>query len=63
MLSQLCIPTENTEFEICVSSSQLGSQRLKVQSDRIIAQNQLRKKMGQLMYLRNLAKVSSPSHG
>ena len=36
---------------------QLDQQRLKFTSDRVVAQTELRKKMGQLLYLNNLAKV------
>lgn len=32
-------------------------QRLKFMSDRVVAQTELRKKLGQLLYLNNLAKV------
>ena len=37
--------------------SKVEQQRLKFMSDRIVAQTELRKKLGQLLYLNNLAKV------
>lgn len=37
---------------------QLNEHKLKLLSDRIIADNHLKKKLGQLLYLKNLAKVS-----
>ena len=37
--------------------SKVEQQRLKFLSDRIVAQTELRKKLGQLLYLNNLAKV------
>ena len=36
---------------------QVEQQRLKFMSDRLVAQTELRKKLGQLLYLNNLAKV------
>lgn len=36
----------------------IEQQRLKFMSDRVVAQTELRKKLGQLLYLKNLAKVS-----
>lgn len=41
----------------CVSLWQLDQHKLKLLSDRTINQNELRKKLGQLLYLQNLAKV------
>ena len=35
----------------------MEQQRLKFMSDRLVAQTELRKKLGQLLYLNNLAKV------
>lgn len=40
-----------------VSFWQLDQHKLKLLSDRTINQNELRKKLGQLLYLQNLAKV------
>lgn len=40
-----------------VSLWQLDQHKLKLLSDRTINQNELRKKLGQLLYLQNLAKV------
>lgn len=37
--------------------SKVEQQRLKFMSDRVVAQTELRKKLGQLLYLNNLAKV------
>ena len=36
---------------------QYDAQKLKLSSDRIIHENELKKKLGQLLYLKNLAKV------
>ena len=36
----------------------IEQQRLKFMSDRVVAQTELRKKLGQLLYLKNLVKVS-----
>lgn len=44
-------------FHEIVSLWQLDQHKLKLLSDRTINQNELRKKLGQLLYLQNLAKV------
>ena len=53
-------------FTVCLAYSwclnslvtlQVEQQRLKFMSDRLVAQTELRKKLGQLLYLNNLAKV------
>lgn len=41
-----------------VHDFQLQQQRLKFMSDKVVGQSELRKKLGQLLYLKNLSKVS-----
>lgn len=50
-------PSWNVDSHRNPLAFQLDQQRLKFTSDRIVAQTELRKKMGQLLYLNNLAKV------
>lgn len=52
------LPTDPPQRNI-IERSELDQQRLKLVSDRVLAQNELRQKKSQLLYLHNLAKAHS----
>eukprot|EP00794_Sanderia_malayensis_P003768 gene3768-4290_t len=56
-------PGEETKEKYVIDVHEVKSQQLKLQSDRIIAENELRKKKGQLFYLKNLEKTQNTENG
>jgi len=61
---RLQLPGEPATDDIhVIPPLQLDQQRLKFSSDRVVAQTELRKKMGQLLYLNNLAKTQTCHDG
>jgi len=61
---RLLLPGEPVTDDIhVIHPLQVEQQRLKFMSDRIVAQTELRKKLGQLLYLNNLAKTQTCHDG
>lgn len=61
---RLQLPGEPFSDDIhVINPLQLDQQRLKFTSDRVVAQTELRKKIGQLLYLNNLAKTQTCHDG
>jgi E3 ubiquitin-protein ligase SHPRH len=48
---------------IIICFKQLGQQKLKLMSDRIVGQNDTQRKLGQLLYLKNLSKAQTGLEG
>lgn len=61
---RLLLPGEPaTDNNHVIHPLQIEQQRLKFMSDRVVAQTELRKKLGQLLYLKNLAKTQTCHDG